>query len=481
MMSLGSLLTNEDLAAFLANLPQQRDEPLLVDIYELYQEILARYQTRLHSDERVWEAETEANSVQVALAAHIEEYGEFLDCESETPQVDLTICRERRELEEDEEDVLNRFTNTLVTVNNEMIDGGMMPLMDEQMSNQSEAREMFAAATVAAIGVFVPLTLEDAALDAATAGLGRIRRVGQAIADMARAVRGTGRAVLNRVRHVTADVVDRVSNIRRGRSKPGDVFCFVAGTQVLMADGKTKSIEEIEPGEWVLADNPYDDEIPKAFQVKHSIKSVTSRIIEIAIDDGDGIIDGTFETTGEHPFFTINRGWQYAENLVIGDVLINHDAQPVYVLKLDTFAKEARTFNITVDDVHAYYVVAGGISVLVHNVDPFDILYTQDSVGDTFGRDEWVPEQWRGRPVSEAISEARRLGRLPDGLTLNAIRAGDGRWVTLNNRTLYVARQAGLLHVHPVDAGVRGHNKMRQLLRDAGLPGPVEEVQLRCR
>jgi hypothetical protein len=41
--------------------------------------------------------------------------------------------------------------------------------------------------------------------------------------------------------------------------------------------------------------------------------------------------------------------------------------------------------------------------------------------------------------------------------------------------------RTGLFHVHPVDAGVIGHNKMRQLLREAGLPGQVEEVQLRCR
>ena len=91
---------------------------------------------------------------------------------------------------------------------------GLMPLMDEQMSNQSQAREMFAATTVAAIGVFVPLSLQDAAVDALTAGLGRIRRVGDALADIARTVRGTGRAALDRVRNVTDEAVDRVINVR---------------------------------------------------------------------------------------------------------------------------------------------------------------------------------------------------------------------------------------------------------------------------
>jgi hypothetical protein len=247
-----------------------------------------------------------------------------------------------------------------------------------------------------------------------------------------------------------------------------------------MADGSTKSIEDIEPGEWVLADDPEDDKKPKAFQVKHSIKSVTSRIIEIDIDDGDGISDGKIEATGKHPFYTQNRGWQYAENLLVGDVLLSHEGQPVSVTNLNTVAKETPTFNITVDDLHSYFVVAGDVSVLVHNVDPFDMLFTQDSVGQTFGNDKLVPEQWRGRPISDAISEAKRLGRLPDGLNINAVRGGDGRWITLNNRTLYVAQQAGLSQIHPTDAGAKGSNKMLKLLKDAGLAGPVESVRLRC-
>jgi hypothetical protein len=207
MRSLGGLLTAEDVAALLANLPAERNGPLLVDIYELYQEILARYQTRLHSDDRVWEAEIEVNRLQ----AELEAFGDDLFCETEVPPPE---CDELHALRSELSDAQSAYMDAIVAVNNEMIESGMMPLMDERMSNQSQAREMFAAATVAAVGIFVPLTLEDAAIDAATAGLGRIRRVGDAIADMVRAVRGTGRAVLNRVRNVTDEAVERVINVR---------------------------------------------------------------------------------------------------------------------------------------------------------------------------------------------------------------------------------------------------------------------------
>ncbi|MET0110593.1 MAG: HNH endonuclease, partial [Candidatus Thiodiazotropha sp.] len=214
MMSLGSLLTHEDVVAFLANLPQERNEPLLVDIYELYQEILARYQTRLHSDERVWHAEIDANRNQEALNAHIQEHGETLDCSGRVQTTDAAVCQRRAIVERDAEEAMERYIEAMQTVNNEMIDNGMMPLMDEEMSNQSEAREMFAATTIAAVGIFVPLTLQDAAIDAMTVGLGRIRRVGDALEDMLRVVRGAGHAALSRVRNITDETYERVWRTR---------------------------------------------------------------------------------------------------------------------------------------------------------------------------------------------------------------------------------------------------------------------------
>jgi len=112
-------------------------------------------------------------------------------------------------------------------------------------------------------------------------------------------------------------------------------------------------------------------------------------------------------------------------------------------------------------------------------MDPYDILFTQDSIDPNFQSDSNVPFQWRGRAIQEAIIEAMNLGRLPGGLEINAIRGGDGRWITLNNRTLYVAQEASLANVHPIDAGVKGSHKMTKLLRDAGLTAPVETVKVR--
>jgi hypothetical protein len=80
-------------------------------------------------------------------------------------------------------------------------------------------------------------------------------------------------------------------------------------------------------------------------------------------------------------------------------------------------------------------------------------------VKKTFGhlhRDMDNPEEvfqhgpWEKRKVKEAIEEARRLGRLPEGLEIwgdwEHI-GGDRIVVAANNRTLYVAQEANLHNI----------------------------------
>jgi hypothetical protein len=55
------------------------------------------------------------------------------------------------------------------------------------------------------------------------------------------------------------------------------------------------------------------------------------------------------------------------------------------------------------------------------------------------------------------------------------------QWVTLNNRTLAVARMANLSNVAINDVGPGGLNKLLQLLRESDLVSPVATAGQRCR
>jgi hypothetical protein len=262
------------------------------------------------------------------------------------------------------------------------------------------------------------------------------------------------------------------------RSAAGRVprsFCFAAGTPVLMADGSTVPIEQVKEGDWVLSDDPSDGEIAAPRRVVQVHRTATYRLLHIEIDCEPS---HDIPATGSHPFWT-QRGWVSAEDLVVGDLLTDDSGREVQITRIWDESTDVATFNLSIEGTHTYFVLAGGTAVLVHNVDPHEIMFTQDNYGPVFEDGDWA-----GRPLSEAIDEARLLGRLPDGLELHAMKigiGGDERWVTLNNRTLAVARQANLRHVHPTDVGPSGINTYQRLLSESGLTMPVEDAQMRCK
>ncbi|MYS52373.1 hypothetical protein GTW46_20280, partial [Streptomyces sp. SID6013] len=56
-----------------------------------------------------------------------------------------------------------------------------------------------------------------------------------------------------------------------------------------------------------------------------------------------------------------------ARNLAAGMTLRTPDGTTVRVISNRAYTKHARTYNLTVEDLHTYYVLAGETPVLVHN------------------------------------------------------------------------------------------------------------------
>ncbi|WP_405469083.1 polymorphic toxin-type HINT domain-containing protein [Streptomyces anulatus] len=72
--------------------------------------------------------------------------------------------------------------------------------------------------------------------------------------------------------------------------------------------------------------------------------------------------------TYEHPFWSPSRGsWIDAADLRPGDTLLSDDGSQSAVQDNAAFTRHARTYNLTVDGLHTYYVLAGETPVLVHN------------------------------------------------------------------------------------------------------------------
>ncbi|MFB7264845.1 ricin-type beta-trefoil lectin domain protein [Streptomyces nojiriensis] len=141
---------------------------------------------------------------------------------------------------------------------------------------------------------------------------------------------------------------------------------FVAGTKVLLADGTSRRIEDLGEGDEVLATNPETGET--------SGKAVTATIfteddktyVDLSVQTPDGV--ETITATGHHPFWSeSDQAWKDAEGLKPGGILRTDEGTSAAIVAVRVYEAFDQTYNLTVADLHTYYVLAGAMPVLVHN------------------------------------------------------------------------------------------------------------------
>jgi len=154
---------------------------------------------------------------------------------------------------------------------------------------------------------------------------------------------------------------------------------FAAGTRVVMADGSTKPIQNVQPGDTVAATNP-DTQVTQPQQVTAAVQGTGDKTLVdltlVGAGAGGGGPPATITATDGHKFYVPGRGWVTAIELKPGDQLRDEAGNPVTVRATHTRTQHTTVYNLTVDTTHTYYVVVGGEQVLVHNCNPgtkFDV------------------------------------------------------------------------------------------------------------
>jgi RHS repeat-associated protein len=163
---------------------------------------------------------------------------------------------------------------------------------------------------------------------------------------------------------------------------PPFVRCFPPGTLVLMADGTTKRIEEVQDGDEVLADDPQDFEKPARFKVAARQESFTEHLVAIEVEDSAQRV-GHFQATREHPFWVRAKGWTNAKDLGVDDILMDRNGEDVRVLQTAVEDKASSTYNLSIDSRHTFFVSENGVTVLAHNADPFEVGTMSSLTGGT--------------------------------------------------------------------------------------------------
>ncbi|WP_327007610.1 polymorphic toxin-type HINT domain-containing protein [Dactylosporangium sp. NBC_01737] len=153
-----------------------------------------------------------------------------------------------------------------------------------------------------------------------------------------------------------------------GCDDSGSRHSFDPDTLVQMADGSHKTIEDVVLGDTVTATDPTTSETT-AQTVTALHVNVDSDLTDLTVMDDDGQVH-KIETTDHHPFWSdTTNNWIDAAKLTPGDRLRTANHHTMIVLKVQSRIAAKVMHDLTVSNVHTYYVVAGSAPVLVHNCD----------------------------------------------------------------------------------------------------------------
>ncbi|WIV60944.1 RHS repeat-associated core domain-containing protein [Amycolatopsis nalaikhensis] len=138
---------------------------------------------------------------------------------------------------------------------------------------------------------------------------------------------------------------------------------FVAGTRILLSDGTSKPIEQVHDGDVVQSTDPATGTVEQHRVVGTLVHTDEYERTEITFESG-----GSLVATDWHPVWLEEVGdWVPVGSLEPGDHLRSAKGAGVAVKAVRHFRHDAPVYDLTVDSVHSYYVLAGAVSLLVHN------------------------------------------------------------------------------------------------------------------
>lgn len=240
------------------------------------------------------------------------------------------------------------------------------------------------AAGIAALEIWKVMTpqngdeaLEEVAITVATLGVGKLVQSGKnGVKAILKKLRKQGKATKKGLTKGD-DIVEglgKKSDPKQGKSCSGGKCpgggCFVPGTHILMADGSTKPIEDVQIDDEVWVDDPLDDLPPAKRRVLQTLRSMTYRVLDIELVTLQGDDAGMLSPTGEHPFWTLERGWIKAEGLRVGDLLSTEQGEYLQVRAVTQRSERSPTYDLVVEGhEESYFVNAGDHYILVDAAD----------------------------------------------------------------------------------------------------------------
>ncbi|MEV5720490.1 polymorphic toxin-type HINT domain-containing protein [Amycolatopsis mediterranei] len=138
---------------------------------------------------------------------------------------------------------------------------------------------------------------------------------------------------------------------------------FAGGTEVVLADGSTKPIDQVRPGDVVEATDPATGKTAPHKVIATIVHGDEGDLTHLTVSGG-----GSLDATSWHPVWVDELG-QFVPigNLVVGEHVKSADGTHTAVTAVRRYQQVRPVYDLTIEGVHTYYVVADDTSVLVHN------------------------------------------------------------------------------------------------------------------
>ncbi|MFJ5987290.1 polymorphic toxin-type HINT domain-containing protein [Lentzea sp. NPDC092896] len=205
---------------------------------------------------------------------------------------------------------------------------------------------------------------------------------------------------------------------------------FVPGTRVLMADGSSRPIEELKLGDRVLATDAETGQSEGQDVVRTIVGDGSKNLVELTVDGQDEKI---VATDGHRFWLTEQRRWVKASELIAGQELFNQAGDKVKITSVRGWSQVARVFNLTVANLHTYYVLAGKTPILTHNctVSPHSLERTEQLSGSA------------SREKVDRIAESMSNDGW-QGAPIEVFEHGNSRYVINGHHRVAAAKKAGI-------------------------------------
>jgi hypothetical protein len=142
------------------------------------------------------------------------------------------------------------------------------------------------------------------------------------------------------------------------------VNSFTPETEVVMADGTTERIADVDIGDLVLARDEQSGETSPRRVDDVIVGQGLKQLVELTFDGDDEAVTAT----AGHPFYVLNEGWVDAGHLMVGARIASLTGSAGTVTdRRQLLVQDSVVYNLTVAGYHTYFVATARADVLVHN------------------------------------------------------------------------------------------------------------------